>query len=330
MLKHILLALSSLCLITTSLAIGSLPYNTYVYKTVGNLSIEADVYVPNISLKNYPVALVIHGGGFVEGSKQDGCSEQELEEMLSRGWVVVPIDYRLAPDVYLADIVEDVQDAYAWIRNELVNIVPLDLDSFVVFGGSAGGALTLISGYLLSPRPQALIAFFPGLANFTEAYNATSVVPESLITTMDTLLQPMTEYNVTGYNPRILFFEQTVLAGKFGWMLATHDPSEPADSVVEYLQEYSAVYHVNSSYPPTVLVHGLNDTLVPYQESVNMAGYLAAANVPYALNLVPGAGHGFDSGNVTLQVWDDYILPAFSFAQKYLDTNSAVNTTISQ
>lgn len=84
-------------------------------------------------------------------------------------------------------------------------------------------------------------------------------------------------------------------------MLATHDPTLPVEFILEYLQIYSAVYHIDSIYPPIVLIHGFDDTLVPYQQSIEMTEYLAEAGVPYRLNLVSGAGHAFDMGTITTQ-----------------------------
>lgn len=324
-----------LIIASISISSSSVSPTTYAYKTVGNLSILADVYVPNITIPiKYPVVLAIHGGGFVGGSKQGGCSPQELQEMLSRGWCVVSIDYRLAPDVILGDIVQDMQDAYNWIRTKLVNIVPLDLDAFIVMGNSAGGGLAVISGFMLDPRPQAIIAFYPGCTNYTESfeYNSSSPVPEVLVEEMEALMQPLTEYNLTGdaNDTRSTFFNTAVQDQKVGWMLATHDPNEPSDLVIDYLRNYSAVFHVDSNYPPTVLIHGFDDTLVPHEQSVEMAKCLAKAGVPYRLNLVPGAGHAFDFGNITTQVWYDYILTAFNFAEKYLNSGLLAEMDILQ
>jgi len=63
----------------------------------------------------------------------------------------------------------------------------------------------------------------------------------------------------------------------------------------------------------------LNDTLVPYNQSVAMANALKAVNVPNKLVPVPGADHSFDY-NINTQQWQQYILPAFDFAQQYLTT----------
>ena len=125
-------------------------YSTYTYKTIGDLLLSADVYLPNVTLfDKYPVIFVTHGGAYIVGSKSGGLFPQEIDEVLSRGWAIVSIDYRLSPAVLLSDIVEDSQDAYNWVRTELAQNVNIDIDRIAVFGGSAGGGLALLNGYML-------------------------------------------------------------------------------------------------------------------------------------------------------------------------------------
>jgi dipeptidyl aminopeptidase/acylaminoacyl peptidase len=44
-----------------------------------------------------------------------------------------------------------------------------------------------------------------------------------------------------------------------------------------------------------LLLHGDQDTDVPYEQSVTMAEALARAGVEHHLLTIPGGGHGFDS-----------------------------------
>jgi acetyl esterase/lipase len=48
---------------------------------------------------------------------------------------------------------------------------------------------------------------------------------------------------------------------------------------------------IDSSMPPTFLIHGTNDTVVPYSEEAYLQPALAAAGVPYEALIIPGAGH---------------------------------------
>ena len=69
--------------------------------------------------------------------------------------MVVSIDYRLAPEVKLPAIVEDVQDACRWVRERGAEAVPHRAsERLAVMGGSAGGYLTLMTGFRVEPRPE--------------------------------------------------------------------------------------------------------------------------------------------------------------------------------
>ena len=58
--------------------------------------------------------------------------------------------------------------------------------------------------------------------------------------------------------------------------------------------------NVSPAYPPTLLVHGTEDTDVSYQLSADMAKELARHKVPHELVTVTGAGHGLAGGDKQL------------------------------
>jgi dipeptidyl aminopeptidase/acylaminoacyl peptidase len=60
------------------------------------------------------------------------------------------------------------------------------------------------------------------------------------------------------------------------------------------------VRNISADYPPTMLVHGTEDTDVPYQLSADMAKELARHKVPHELITVTGAGHGLVGGDKKL------------------------------
>jgi acetyl esterase/lipase len=64
--------------------------------------------------------------------------------MLEADFVVISIDYRLAPETKLPAIVEDVRDALRWMRT-YADTLYIDRERIGVCGGSAGGCLTLKS-----------------------------------------------------------------------------------------------------------------------------------------------------------------------------------------
>ncbi|RLT08715.1 MAG: hypothetical protein DWI21_07390, partial [Planctomycetota bacterium] len=97
---------TSLCLLATAVALGSdndaktvadkpLIKTTHVYKTVGDVKVEADVYRPE-GAEARPVVVWIHGGALIVGSRSQ-VPAKILELCTRERFVFVSLDYRLAP-----------------------------------------------------------------------------------------------------------------------------------------------------------------------------------------------------------------------------------------
>jgi len=300
--------------------------STYTYKTVDNLDIEAIVYSPTTfsSGQLSPVFMAIHAGGFLLGAKdnKDSLSNEELDELCSRGWTVVSINYRLAPFVLLQDIVEDVQDAYDWIRNELSQVEPINPDFITVSGASAGGGLALIAGYKLSPRPKAIVAFYPYCSNYNDlaVSDPTTQPSEELLAMMSQVNQSISAYyyaNTTS-DSRLALWEKMTDEKKGGWAMVSRDPEESAESIIEKLKAFSAIDNIDEEYPPTYLAHGLRDGVVLFSQSIQMAEKLQENKIDFQLDLIYGAGHMYDRRSMDDKTWNNHVLPAFDFAAKYM------------
>ena len=87
----------------------------------------------------WPAVLLIHGGGWREGSWEDF---ESLAPVLSRkGLMVAAMDYRLAPEHRWPAQLEDVLEAIDFLRGQLV-----DPDRIALWGHSAGGHLAMMAG----------------------------------------------------------------------------------------------------------------------------------------------------------------------------------------
>jgi acetyl esterase/lipase len=129
---------------------------THIYKTVGELPLRADVFRPD-DRGGRPIVLWVHGGGLVHGHRR-GLPEDQRRLYLQSGHVVVCIDYRLAPETKLPGILEDLGDAWAWVRGHATEIGG-DPERIAVVGQSAGGHLALAAGQRLHPAPRAIVSF---------------------------------------------------------------------------------------------------------------------------------------------------------------------------
>src|SRR5689334_9054469 len=96
-------------------------HQTVTYKKAGGCEIRADAYKPLLG-KDRPVAVWIHGGALIMGDRR-GIDGTLLSRLLGGDYPVVSIDYRLAPETKLPEILDDVKDAFAWVRGAGAEVV---------------------------------------------------------------------------------------------------------------------------------------------------------------------------------------------------------------
>lgn len=271
---------------------------THIYKTVGQIRIEADVYRAEDD-KVRPVVVWIHGGALINGSRSSVPSRL-LDLCRAEGFALVSFDYRLAPEVKLPAIIEDIQDAMRWLRQQGPKLLRIDPERIVVTGGSAGGYLTLMTGICVQPRPKALVAYW-GYGDvdgdwYTQPstfYRKQPLVPkEEAYREVGGQVLTGTGGS-SGQKGRGRFYLYLRQNGLWTREVTGFDPQRERAK----LDPYCPVRKVSSQYPPTLLVHGTEDTDVPYELSVAMARELARNKVPHELVTVKGAGHGLGGGD---------------------------------
>jgi acetyl esterase/lipase len=269
------------------------PKTTHTYKTVGGCAIQADIYRPPGS-SVCPAVLWIHGGALIMGHRK-GIPAAQLDRYLEAGFAVVSIDYRLAPETKLPDILDDVGDAYRWLRASGPALARINPDRIAVVGRSAGGYLALTAGYRFRPRPRALVAFY-GYGDIAAAWYSR---PDPFYSRQPAVSKEKA-YAAVGATPissapgasgRGKFYLYCRQQGLWPDLVAGLDPrTQPAA-----FEPFCPLLNVSSKYPPTLLLHGDQDTDVPFTESERMANELQRNGVEHELIRIPGAGHGFDS-----------------------------------
>lgn len=229
------------------------------YLTANNYEAKLDLYLPRNLTEPNPTLVYIHGGGWVQGSKE--VSTLRLLPYLEMGWSVVNVEYRLAHTSLAPAAVEDCLCALRWIiRNaEEYN---LDPNKIVVSGNSAGGHLSLTTGML--PASAGLDRQCPG----DEELKVAAIVNWYGITDVGDLLE--------GPNLR---------RWAVAWMGSMDDRQEIARRV-------SPLNYVRPGLPPILSIHGDADPLVPYSHAVQLHKALTEAGVPNQLLTIPGGKHG--------------------------------------
>jgi len=288
---------------------------SFVYKESGGVKIELDVHRDD-SAETRPVLVWIHGGALIMGSRAQ-VPRDLLELCRAENVALVSIDYRLAPQAKVPEIIEDVQAAFRWIREKGPEAARLDPKKLVVSGGSAGGYLTLMTGFCVEPRPAALVAYW-GYGDVdgdwytkpSEFYRMSKPIlerdPTYQALAPETVTAPADKAQAEARSKFYLYLRQN---GLWTREITGLEPGPKLD-------RYCPVRNVTPAYPPVILIHGTDDTDVPYDRSSNMAKELEKHKVPHELVTVPGAGHGLSGGDKKLVA--DATAKARAFIQEKL------------
>src|SRR5436309_3791295 len=120
-----------------------------VYGEAGGEKLTMDYYPP-AGPGPHPIAIVIHGGGFVRGTSKNNSEAYCADFLAPAGYAVFSINYRLAPKFPYPAMVEDVQRAIRYVRRNAKKW-NADPKRIALVGGSAGGYLSNMVGILNAP-----------------------------------------------------------------------------------------------------------------------------------------------------------------------------------
>jgi acetyl esterase/lipase len=215
-----------------------------------------DIYLPaDANTTSTPVLILIHGGGWSEGSRADLNAYVDTLKRRSPKYAIFNISYRLAAggqNIFPSQE-QDVKAAVEFIyskRNEYKIS-----DRFALIGASAGAHLALLQAYKHTTpvKAKAVISFF-GPTELVQMYN----------------------------NPPNPFVPA---------LLASVTGATPTSNLTIYQQSSPFNFVVNSS-APTLLLHGSNDIVVSTSQSTILQDKLNTVAVPNQYVLYPGGGHG--------------------------------------
>lgn len=179
-----------------------------------------------------------------------------FELLAEQGYTLFIVRHGSSPYFKVPDAVSDVRRAVRYIRLNSSDL-GVDPNRLGVFGASAGGHLSLMLG----------TASDEGDPNSADPVERVGNRVQAVVA-----IFPPTRIDE--------FFK---LKDRFP---ALDFPAEQADSV-------SPLLHVTSDDPPTLLIHGDKDELVPIVQSERIEAAFRDANVPTELLVIQGAGHGF-------------------------------------
>ena len=116
------------------------------YRTDVGPSTVLDVTEPQFGPQtNRPAILIIHGGGWSAGSKNDMVYRTLMVDYAMKGYVVCNMNYRLVQEAPLPACIEDVRCAIRWMKANAQQL-GIDPQRIGTYGHSAGGHLSMMAG----------------------------------------------------------------------------------------------------------------------------------------------------------------------------------------
>jgi acetyl esterase/lipase len=235
-----------------------------VYGHKDGLALTFDVIKPKAKANGAAVIFMV-SGGWISTYNPPQQTATRFQELLDKGFTVIAVRHGSSPKYLIPDIVADVRRAVRYIRYNSKQW-GIDANRLGVFGGSAGGHLSLVLGTASdngdpnakedfmkeSDRVAAVVAYFP------------PVDLRSL---------------ARGVNP-------APTGGTLDRFPALNFEKEKAP-------DYSPIVFVSPDDPPTLLIHGDKDDLVPINNSKIIYEAFQKNNVKTDFITIQGAGHGF-------------------------------------
>jgi acetyl esterase len=229
-----------------------------------------DLHVPD-GPGPFPAAILIHGGGFDEGSKSTN-PRPLFEPLANAQFAWFSIDYRMAPEFKFVDAREDVSNAIRWVKAN-AKTYRVDVARIAIIGESAGGLLVNYAGTheTLESKPdtkiEAVVDFY-GPVDYGKLALARRDHPE--------------RFNMTSINRHasngggIHFFGVDVLD----------------DAGLAKLWSIAPIAAVHKGMPPFLCIHGTKDDQVAYEQTPAMCDAMHKVGASCEIITIEGGGHG--------------------------------------
>lgn len=283
-----------LCLALARLGMEAARANEFVrtedviYGRRPGVALTLDVFHP-VTTNGYGLAFMVSGGWF---SSHESINPAFLKPFLNRGYTVFAVVHGSQPKYIVTEITEDIHRSIRFIRHNAAHY-GIAADHLGILGASAGGHLSLTMGVHGGPGPQ----------DDKDPVNRESSAVQAVA-----CFFPPTDFLNYG-KPG----EDAVGVG----ILANFKPAfGPKSDTPEGRQslgrEISPIYHITTNLPPTLILHGDADTLVPVQQSREFAAKADTVGAKVRLIVKPGEGHavwkGFDQDLGLMADWFDQYL----------------------
>ena len=215
----------------------------------GRRALAADVYSPDPRHTLRTAVILLHGGAWRFGSRDDMAPYGRILSRL--GFLAIGAEYRLLGEAAFPAQLDDVRDVIAWVRAH-ADELDIDASKIALEGFSAGGHLALLAAGTTAQHPRSAVAAV--VACFAPP-RLDGPAPPGMPSLAEALLGPY--------------------------------PGAAA------IRAANPVQHIGAGFPPTFLLGGMADFLVPPAATLELFHALVAADAQVDLHFYHGHLHEF-------------------------------------
>lgn len=239
-----------------------------IYMKSGGAAFTLDVF--KVAAPNAPCVIWLCSGGWVSDHKD--INPIIAKAFNDQGIAVVEVVHGAQPRYTLNDIVPQIKRAVRYVHANAARF-GIDGNRIGISGASAGGHLSLMIG------------------GTGDAGNATATDPvEKASSSVNAVgvFMPPTDFLNWGKESYTPFTDPKMAIFMPAFGVTKDTPKEKALEIGKFM---SPIVYVSGKFPPTMIVHGDKDDLVPVQQATVMDEALGKNGVDHSLIVVKGGGH---------------------------------------
>lgn len=237
-------------------------YQNVLYGDYG-IRNKMDIMIPSNKEDNCGMLFLIHGGGWIAGSKDDYYNT--MVDYTKKGYVCVAVNYRYAGMTDYNGILDDLNNAVI-LSKHICEKEHKNISGMMLMGGSAGAHLSLLYGYKyhdISPIKTKAVVSLAGPTDLMDKNYYSFKLHEALENLIGSLINEDID------NTNYMDYQSLLLDA----------------SPISYLDK--AI--------PTIIAHGALDEVVPVSNAYTLNELLDQINVKHDLIIFPNSNHGLES-----------------------------------
>jgi len=242
-----------------------------VYAVVDGRELKLDLYLPSAATSP-PLLVFAHGGAWRGGSKEQNVRAWPF---VDDGYALASLDFRLSGEAAFPAQIYDIKAAIRFLRANAASL-GFDASRVAILGASSGAHLATLAGVTNGdPALEGTVG-----EHLRESSDVQAIVSYYGASNLTSILRQSTPYGLSVREPAL-----ALLLGGL------------PDEKPELARLASPVFHVDSTDPPLLLLHGDQDPQMPINQSHEMHHAYKTSGLEVQFEVVHGAEHGGDAFN---------------------------------